>query len=134
MVVAQYLMGAIFVVMGINGFVHFLPLPGKSPEAEAFLGALARTGYFWPFEKFCEVLFGTFLLTNRWVVLAVEGFAPIIFNIILFHLFLDLGGIPLALVVLVCEIILLIGHWEPEIAQHFRPARRAASSSPPGLV
>jgi len=121
--IARVLLGLIFVVMGINGFIHIIPMPDKSAEAAAFFEALAQTGFFWPFEKFCEILFGALLLANRLVVLAVEGLAPIIVNIILFHLFLDLPGIPLALVVLICEIILVAAHWKSHFVPHFKTIR-----------
>ena len=124
-VVARWVAGTIFVVMGINGFIEFIPLADKSPEGAAFLQALGRTGYFWPFEKGCEILFGALLLFNRWVVLAIEGLAPIIVNIILFHLFLDLPGIPLALVVLTCEIILVIGYWKVHFGHYLKTIRLA---------
>ena len=118
--IAQIVMGVIFVVMGINGFVEFIPMRGKGPEAQAFLQALAQARYFWPFEKLCEIAFGGMLVMNRYAPFAVEALAPIILNIILFHLFLDLAGMGLALVVLVCEIILVIGYWKEHLAAHFR--------------
>lgn len=117
---ARYLLGLIFLVMGINGFIEFLPFAEKGPEANAFFAALEQTGFFWPFEKTCEILFGVLLLTNRFVPLAVEGLAPIIANIMLFHLFLDLPGMPLALVVLACEAILVAGYWKSHFVLHFR--------------
>ncbi|MGH7198022.1 MAG: DoxX protein [Candidatus Omnitrophota bacterium] len=117
---AQVVMGVIFLVMGINGFVQFIPLPEKGPEAQAFLGALEQAGYFWPFEKGCEILFGGLLLINRFVIFAIKGLASIIANIILFHIFLDPRGAGLAVVVLVCEAILVIGHWKTHFAPLFK--------------
>lgn len=117
---AQVVMGVIFVVMGVNGFIHFLPMPAKGPEGQAFFDALARTQYFWPFEKICEIAFGSMLVMNRYAVFAAEALAPIILNIMFFHLFLDMTGIGLALVVLVCELILLAGYWKEHLAWHFR--------------
>jgi uncharacterized membrane protein YphA (DoxX/SURF4 family) len=119
LLIARIVMGVIFVVMGLNGFFGFIPLPVKSPEAQEFLEALAKTQYFWPFEKTCEILFGGLLLINRFVVLAIKGLASIIANIILFHLFLDPQGIYLALIVLVCEVILVAGYWKRIFAEHF---------------
>ena len=126
--IAQYLMGIIFLVMGINGFIHFMPMPEKGPEAVAYFEALNHTGYFWPFEKACEIFFGLLLLLNRWVVLAVEGFVPIIANIMLFHIFLDWPGMPLGATVFVCEAILIIYYWNSHIVQHFKAMNRAVSA------
>lgn len=117
---AQIVMGVIFVVMGINGFMEFIPMPGKGPEAEAFLGALAQARYFWPFEKMCEIIFGAMLVLNRYAAFAAEGLLPIIANIMLFHLFLDPQGIGLALIVFVCEAVLIVCYWKEHFAPHFQ--------------
>ena len=119
----RVVMGVIFVVMGLNGFFGFISFPEKSPEAQEFLEALAKTEYFWPFEKICEILFGGLLLINRLVVLAIKGLAPIIANILLFHFFLDPPGIYLALVVLVCEAVLVAGYWKRIFAEYFALVR-----------
>ena len=122
MTVARIVMGAIFLAMGMNGFVQFIPLPDKGPEAQAFLQALEQAGYFWPFEKACEILFGGLLLINRFVIFAIKGLASIIANIILFHIFLDPKGAHLAVIVLVCEVILVAGHWKTHFALLFKNA------------
>jgi len=117
---SRLVMGGIFVLMGLNGFLNFIPMPDKPPEAMAYMQALGESGYFWPFEKGLEIFFGALLLLNRWVVIAIEGLAPIIANIILFHLFLDLSGIiPFAVAVLVCEVILVVAYWKSHIFPQF---------------
>jgi hypothetical protein len=125
MISARIVMGAIFLAMGINGFIQFIPLPEKGPEAQAFLTALEQAGYFWPFEKGCEILFGGLLLINRFVVFAIKGLASIIANIILFHIFLDPRSAHLALIVLICEVILVAGNWKTHFAPLFRGHRDA---------
>jgi uncharacterized membrane protein YphA (DoxX/SURF4 family) len=125
MTVARIVMGAVFLAMGINGFIQFIPLPDKGPEAQAFLQALQQAGYFWPFEKGCEILFGGLLLIDRFVIFAIKGLASIIANIILFHIFLDPGGAHLAVIVLVCEIILVAGYWKSHFAPLFRDPSRS---------
>ena len=116
---ARIVMGAIFVVMGLNGFFNFLAVPERGAAAEQFFEALHATEFFWPLEKFLEIAFGVCLLLNRYVPLAVEGLLPIIVNIMLFHLFLDLAGIGLALIVMVCEVILLLHFWKDHFARMF---------------
>jgi hypothetical protein len=46
------------------------------------------------------------LLVNRFVPLALALLAPVVVNIILFHLFLAPSGLPVATVVLVLELFL----------------------------
>src|SRR5690606_25870558 len=86
---ARILMGLIFFVFGLNGFIHFLPQPPMSEPAAAFAGALAASGYLFPLLKGVEVVAGALLLVNRAAPLAIVALAPIIANIAGFHLALE---------------------------------------------
>lgn len=105
---ARLLMGLIFVVMGLNGFLNFLPQPSTPfPErAVAFLGALYATGYMIPLVSGTQVIVGALLLSNRFVPLALTIIAPVIVNIVAVHAFLAPTAAGLALVVLVLELYL----------------------------
>src|SRR5580765_6012553 len=46
-VIARYLAGVIFFVFGLNGFLHFIPLPPPEGVAGQFMGALYVTHYLW---------------------------------------------------------------------------------------
>lgn len=101
--VARVLLGLTFFVFGLNGFLHFLAQPAPPPAAGAFAGAMAATGYFFPLLKGTEVFVGTLLLSNRFVPLALAVLAPVLINIVAFHLFLEPPttlGLPLALLAL----------------------------------
>ena len=117
--VARLLLGGIFFIMGLDGFFHFISIT-HSVASQGFMNGLTDAKYFWPFEKSLEIFFGLLLIANRLVPLAVEGLAPIIVNIMLFHLFLDLKGIAPAIVVFVCEVILLIHLWEGHFEHLFQ--------------
>ena len=52
------------------------------------MGALFATGYMLPLIKATEVVCGVLLLIGRWVPLALVVLAPVVLNIVLFHLFL----------------------------------------------
>ena len=43
--IARYLAGVIFLVFGLNGFLHFIPLPPPSGVAGQFMGALFVSHY-----------------------------------------------------------------------------------------
>lgn len=116
--IARVLMGLIFFVFGLNGFLHFIPQP-KTPLPEgalAFAAALMKTGYMMPLIMGTQLLVGLLLLINRFVPLALALIAPIIAGIISFHLFLEPAGIGPGLVVLLLELYLA---WAYRIA--FRP-------------
>src|SRR6266446_7074542 len=97
-VIARYLAGAIFLVMGLNGFLNFIPLPPPGGIAGQFMGALYVSHYLWVIFAF-QVIAGVLLLVNRYVPLAVAVLAPVIVNILAFHVLMAPSGLPLALFV-----------------------------------
>jgi len=104
---ARILMGLIFFVFGLNGFLHFIPQPKTMPDgAVAFFGALMGTGYMLPLIMGTQLLTGVLLLLNRFVPLALALIAPVIVNIVAFHAFLDPAGLVMAAVVLALELYL----------------------------
>jgi hypothetical protein len=101
---ARLLLGLVFFVFGLNGFLQFLPTPPAPERAMAFMGALAATGYMFPLIKGVEVIGGALLLSNRFVPLALAIVAPNVVNIILFHALLAPDGLAVALFVLALEL------------------------------
>src|SRR5882724_7249128 len=96
----RILLGLIFFVFGLNGFLQFIPNPPMPDKAGAFMGALAATGYMFPLIKGIEVIAGALLLSNRFVPLALAILAPNVVNIVVFHAVLAPGGLGIALFVL----------------------------------
>src|SRR5713226_1475649 len=88
MIIARTLLGLIFFVFGLSGFLHFIPNPPPPPPAGQFFGALAATGYMIPLIFTAQVLGGALLLLGLAVPFALIILAPVIVNILLFHLFL----------------------------------------------
>jgi putative oxidoreductase len=112
--IARLLLGLIFVVFGLNGFLNFInmgPLP--SGLAGQFIGALAQSHYFWVVAAL-QVAGGGLLLVNRFVPLALVLLGPVIVNIILYHVFLFPSGMQGAIVVTILWFIVFYGH-----RQHF---------------
>ena len=103
---ARILFGLAFTVFGLNGFFNFLPPPEPTPEGGAFLGALMATGYFFPFLKIVETACGVLILIGKYVPLALTVIASVVVNIVMYHLFLDPAGLPLAIILLVVGIYL----------------------------
>jgi len=107
--VARIVLGLVFFVFGLNGFLHFIPLPPPEGEgAKAMLTGFMASGYFLPLLAATQVISGALLLSGRFVPLALTLLAPVIVQIILFHAFLAPapGAWPIPIVVLVCEIYL----------------------------
>jgi uncharacterized membrane protein YphA (DoxX/SURF4 family) len=108
--VARVVLGLVFFVFGLNGFLHFLPQPPMSGPPANFIGALIGSGYMFPLLKGTEVIAGALLLAGRFVPLALTVLAPVVVNIVAFHAFLAPSGIALPLVVAALEIYLAYAH------------------------
>lgn len=108
--VARLLLGLICVVFGLNGFLNFLDMgPMPSGLAGQFIGALVLSHYFWVVAGL-QIVGGLLLLVNRFVPLALVILGPIIVNILLYHLFLNISGIGLAAVVVILWFVIFYGH------------------------
>lgn len=106
--VVRILFGLMFFVFGLNGFLNFLPKPtaGMPEPALALLGALMHSGYLFSLIKGVEVVAGALLLSNFFVPLALALLAPIIVNIVAFHVLLAPSGAAMAVVILLIELYL----------------------------
>ena len=124
-VIARYLAGAIFLVMGLNGFLNFIPLPPLGGIAGQFMGALYVSHYLWVIFAF-QVIGGLLLLANRYVPLAAAVLAPVIVNILTFHVLMAPSGLPLALFVALLWVAIFIevrpafsglfqSRWQPRV-------------------
>lgn len=108
--IARLLLGLIFVVLGLNGFLNFLSMgPMPTGLAGQFMGALFQSHYYFVVAAL-QILGGALLLVNRFVPLGLVLLGPIIVNILLYHLFLNLAGIPLAIAVTILWFIVFYGH------------------------
>jgi len=89
--ISRILLGLMFVVFGLNGFLNFIPMPPPSGAAGQFFGAMFATHYIVPIFLL-EVITGGLLLANRFVPLALAILAPLLVNIALFHVFMAPQG------------------------------------------
>jgi putative oxidoreductase len=107
--IARILLGLIFVVFGLNGFLNFLSMgPMPTGLAGQFVGALVLSHYFWVVAAL-QIAGGALLLTNRFVPLALVLLGPVILNIICYHVFLNPTGAVPAAVVTVLWLIVFYG-------------------------
>ena len=97
-IVARVLLGLLFLVFGLNGFLNFLHMPMPSGLAGQYMGALFVSHYL-VVIFLLQVIPALLLLANRYVPLALTLLGPIVVNILLFHALMEPGGLPLAFVV-----------------------------------
>ena len=106
-IIARVLLGLVFVVFGSNIFFHFIPMPPQKPSlATDFSKALMESHHIYV-VGFLQVAGGLLLLIGRYVPLGLTLLGPVIVNILLFHIFLEPIGLPMAIVVSVLALFLL---------------------------
>jgi uncharacterized membrane protein YphA (DoxX/SURF4 family) len=112
--IVRIFLGLVLVVFGANKFLHFIPMdtPDLNTAAGQFMNSLGATGYIFPVVGVLEVIIGALLLLKKWIAFALILLAPISINILLFHLFLDIPGLSIALLILVFNSILIFKHWQ----------------------
>jgi putative oxidoreductase len=106
-VIARFLLGFIFLVFGLNGFLHFIPASLPSGTAGQFVGALFVSNYLVVVFLF-QLIAAILLLINRYVPLALTLLAPVIVNILLFHILMAPTGLLLAIIVAVLWTIVFL--------------------------
>ena len=91
--IARYLLGLMFLVFGSNDFLNFIPM-GRLPKGLGgqFLAVLIAAHFFYVVGAVMAVS-GILLLANRFVGLGLTLLAPVLFNILVYHLMMDPGGI-----------------------------------------
>ena len=114
-VLARMLLGLVFLVMGLNGFLNFIPAPPPTGLAAAFTNVLFASHYS-IFVFGVQVIAGAMLLTNQFVLLALAVLAPVLANILVFHVTMLLSGLPPALFVTLLWIIVFL-----PLRSHFAP-------------
>jgi uncharacterized membrane protein YphA (DoxX/SURF4 family) len=71
LLIARLLLGLIFLVFGLNGFLNFLSMgPTPTGLAGQFIGALFLSHYYWVVASL-QIAGGLLLLVNRFVPLAL---------------------------------------------------------------
>src|SRR5262249_34117209 len=104
--IARVLLGLMFLVFGLNGFLNFMPAPKDMPQdVMTVVGGLMKGGYM-PVVSGTMVIVAVLLLINRFVPLALALIAPIIVGIITFHIVVQPATIGPGVVVALLELYL----------------------------
>jgi putative oxidoreductase len=107
-IIARYLLGLMFTVFGLNGFLNFIHQPPPpNPLAIQFLVVVGQS-HFAAFFFAIQVLGGLLLLSGYFVPLALTALAAELYNILAFHLTLAPASIPPALFAAVLWILVFV--------------------------
>ena len=130
--IVRMLLGLVFLVFGLNGFLHFIPNMQMPNTAMQFFTGMAATGYMIPLLFATQVLGGALLMLGLYVPLALAMLAPVIVNIFLFHVFVVPSGLPVAIVVVAFELFLVWAHrdaFAPMLRARTEPAEESAAAT-----
>jgi putative oxidoreductase len=106
--IARYLLGLIFLVFGLNGFLNFIHQPPPAnPVAIQFLVAVSASHYI-AVVFVAQIIGGLLLLAGRFVPLGLAILAPILVNILDYHLSMDPGGIGVGLISTILWVVVFL--------------------------
>lgn len=107
---ARILEGLIFLIFGLNGLLHFYNPPPPSGDALTWFGIMV-THHWMNFVAVVQLVGAILLLVGRFVPLGLTLLAPVIVNILLYHVLLWPHGYALAILALILELFLLAVYW-----------------------
>jgi putative oxidoreductase len=106
--IARLLLGLEFLIFGLNGFLHFIPMPPPSGLAGQYMVVMSET-HLLVLVFALQVAGGLLLLSGQFVPLALVLLGPILVNVLEFHLLVAPAGLPLAVFTLVLWLVVFIG-------------------------
>lgn len=122
--ISRYLLGLVYLIFGLNGFLHFIPTPPPPGPGGMFMGGLFMSHELLVIMAL-QALCGLLLLVNRFVPLALIVLGAITANIVLFHAFMAPSGLPVAMFV---SVLLALTFWNvrPAFRSVFQPSYQSA--------
>jgi uncharacterized membrane protein YphA (DoxX/SURF4 family) len=110
--IARILLGLIFVVFGLNGFLHFIPTPPMpASDLATFSELMLRSHYLVPVFAL-QLTGGLLLLIGRFIPLALTLLGPVIVNILITHIVFQPAGLPPGAFAAVLWLILFFAYRE----------------------
>jgi uncharacterized membrane protein YphA (DoxX/SURF4 family) len=111
-IVARYLLGLMFTIFGLNGFLQFIHQPPPTnPLTIQFLVAVSAS-HFAAFFFAVQVIGGLLLLSGFFVPLALTLLAAELYNILAFHMTLAPASVAPALVACVLWVLVFLRYRE----------------------
>lgn len=109
--ILRIILALVLILFGLNKFIGFMPMFEMPPAAANFMESLESSGYVFYVVALFEIVIGLLLLLKKWVPFALILLAPISFNILLFHIFLDISDIGVAIIIVVINVVLIYKYW-----------------------
>ncbi len=97
--ICRLLLGFVFVLFGLNGFLNFIPQPPIPPGLMADFNRVMRESHYLVLPFAIQLLSGVLFLIGQYIPLALVLIGPVIVNILMFHVLLAPAGIAPGVVV-----------------------------------
>jgi uncharacterized membrane protein YphA (DoxX/SURF4 family) len=104
---ARVLLGLVFFIVGVIGLLNLAQIPTRTATAANFLAAMQATSYLYRVVNGIEFICGAALMLGVFVPFALVLLAPVLANIMLYTLFLDPVGLPVAAAVLLIDLFVV---------------------------
>jgi uncharacterized membrane protein YphA (DoxX/SURF4 family) len=92
-IISRILLGFIYLVFGLDYFLHFIPYePHHTGKVAAFKAGLIGVGYFYPMIKSIQIVGGISLLIDQYAPFFAVVVFPISVNVFLYHTILVPSG------------------------------------------
>jgi putative oxidoreductase len=129
--ISRILLGLVFTLAGASGFFLIGHPPPAPPGLAGQFQDIFFRSYWVLFVDGVEVIAGVLLLLNRYVALALALLAPVIANIIVFHLTMAPIGLPVAAIVTALWVVIAL-RYRASFAPLFeqQPASEPATFAP----
>lgn len=104
--IVRILMGLMFAFASITVLFKLMPQPEPTGNVKIFMDGMAATVYMLTTIKVIELICSVAFLSGRFVPLATVVIFPINVNILLFHLFMAPEGLPVAVLLMIGNLLL----------------------------
>ncbi len=109
--ICRLLLGFLYLVFGLDYFLHFIPYqPLHTGKTGALVAGLKGVGYIYPMMKVIQIVGGLSLLLNRYTPFFAVVVFPISLNVLLFHTILVPSGWLMGVLLFVPNILLGYGY------------------------
>lgn len=106
LIIIRLLMGLMFAFASVTFFFKLMDVPEATGNVKIFNDGIMASIYLMPTVKVFELLCALAFLSGRFVPLATVVIFPIILNILLFHVFLEPSGLPIAVLLMLGDLFL----------------------------
>jgi putative oxidoreductase len=109
-IIVRTLMGLMFLFSSSTFFFKFFTPPELKGVAKTFMDGMQATTYFLPLLMGTQMACGLAFVTSLFVPLATIVIFPITLNILLYHVFVDPKGLPVAIPLILGNLFLAIAY------------------------